>query len=337
MNKTAIKNFAISARKKLLAMAMDKAGILGITKETIAEPSSRGGDFAVFPTHFGTETRLDSTQLRQRQNLVQHIGEKGYDFVMEEVAYTWFNRLIAVRFMEVNDYLPTRVRVLSSETAGKAEPDIVTLAPNVELGFTAAEVEEIYTLKDDARKSGELFKKLFIKQCNELGKILPQLFEKTADYTELLLDLAWDKEDSVVRELLTIDEADFLEAVEIIGWMYQYYNTEPKQNVFDGLKKNVKITKETIPAATQLFTPDWIVRYMVENSLGRLWLNHLAAGEKGYYYYYSEDGSNAASTSSSSAAQLHGLVCVLCIRFTSLEGALVVLPFPLPNGGENGV
>lgn len=295
MNKTAIKNFAISARKKLIAMAMDKAGILGITKETIAEPSSRGGDFAVFPTHFGTETRLDSTQLRQRQNLVQHIGEKGYDFVMEEVAYTWFNRLIAVRFMEVNDYLPTRVRVLSSETAGKAEPDIVTLAPNVELGFTAAEVEEIYTLKDDARKSGELFKKLFIKQCNELGKILPQLFEKTADYTELLLDLAWDKEDSVVRELLTIDEADFLEAVEIIGWMYQYYNTEPKQNVFDGLKKNVKITKETIPAATQLFTPDWIVRYMVENSLGRLWLNHLAAGEEGYYYYFNEDGSNAAS------------------------------------------
>jgi len=278
MNKTAIKNFAISARRKLIAMAIDKAGIIGITKEAVAEPSSRGGDFAVFPTHFGTETRLDGAQLRQRENLVHQIKEKGYDSVMEEVAYTWFNRLIAVRVMEVNDYLPSRVRVLSSETVGKAEPDLVTLAPNVDLDFTPAEVEEIYALKDDPRKSGELFTKLFIKQCNELNKVLPELFEDTSDYTrnytELLLDLSWDKEDSVVRELLTIDEGDFLEAVEIIGWMYQYYNTEPKQQVFDGLKKNVKITKENIPAATQLFTPDWIVRYMVENSLGRLWLTH---------------------------------------------------------------
>lgn len=290
MNKTAIKNFAISARRKLIAMAIDKAGIIGITKENIAEPTSRGGDFAVFPTHFGTETRLDGAQLRQRENLVHQIKEKGYDSVMEEVAYTWFNRLIAVRFMEVNDYLPSRVRVLSSETAGKAEPDLVTLAPNVELGFTPAEVEEIYALKDDPRKSGELFKKLFIKQCNALGEILPELFEQTADYTELLLDLSWDKEDSVVRELLTIDEGDFLEAVEIIGWMYQYYNTEPKQKVFDGLKKNVKITKENIPAATQLFTPDWIVRYMVENSLGRLWLDGHSNDtlKTGWKYYLDE-------------------------------------------------
>lgn len=290
MNKTAIKNFAISARRKLIAMAIDKAGIIGITKENIAEPSSRGGDFAVFPTYFGTETRLDGAQLRQRENLVHQIKEKGYDSVMEEVAYTWFNRLIAVRFMEVNDYLPSRVRVLSSETAGKAEPDLVTLAPNVELGFTPAEVEEIYALKDDPRKSGELFKKLFIKQCNALGEILPELFEQTADYTELLLDLSWDKEDSVVRELLTIDEGDFLEAVEIIGWMYQYYNTEPKQKVFDGLKKNVKITKENIPAATQLFTPDWIVRYMVENSLGRLWLDGHSNDtlKTGWKYYLDE-------------------------------------------------
>jgi len=244
----------------------------------------------VFPTHFGTETRLDGAQLRQRENLVHQIKEKGYDSVMEEVAYTWFNRLIAMRFMEVNDYLPSRVRVLSSETAGKAEPDLVTLAPNVELGFTPAEVEEIYALKDDPRKSGELFKKLFIKQCNALGDILPNLFEKTADYTELLLDIAWDKEDGVVRELLTIDEADFMEAVEIIGWMYQYYNTEPKQNVFDGLKKNIKITKENIPAATQLFTPDWIVRYMVENSLGRLWVEgHPNASLQEQWKYYLEE------------------------------------------------
>ncbi len=303
MNKTAIKNFAISARKKLMGMAMDKAGIIGITKENVAQPASRGADFAVFHTHFGTETRLNSAQLHQRENLVRHIREKGYDSVMEEVAYTWFNRLIAVRFMEVNDYLPSRVRVLSSETAGKAEPDLVTLAPNVELGFTPAEMEEIYALKDDPRKSGELFKKLFIKQCNALGEILPELFEQTADYTELLLDLSWDKEDNVVRELLTIDEADFLEAVEIIGWMYQYYNTEPKQNVFDGLKKNIKITKENIPAATQLFTPDWIVRYMVENSLGRLWIEgHQSEALKGQWKYYLDEAAQEPEVEAQLAA-----------------------------------
>ena len=274
MNKTAIKSFAISARTKLIAMAKDQAGMIGITADHIADAAQTGSGFAVYPTHFGTQTTLTGAAVSQRASLVRQIQNKGYDSTMEEVAYTWFNRLIAVRFMEVNDYLPTRVRVLSSEREGKVEPDLVTEAPKVDLGFTDAEVEEIYALKDDPRKSGELFKKLFIKQCNALGDILPQLFEKTADYTELLLDIAWDKEDGVVRELLSIDEADFREAVEIIGWLYQYYNTEPKQNVFDGLKKNVKITKENIPAATQLFTPDWIVRYMVENSLGRLWVEH---------------------------------------------------------------
>lgn len=270
MNKTAIKNFAISARKKLIAMAKDRAGIIGITADQIAEPAQSGNGFAVYPTHFGTQTTLTGGELSQRASLVRQIQEKSYDSVMEEVAYTWFNRLIAVRFMEVNDYLPTRVRGLSSEREGKQEPDLVTEAPNVDLGFTDAEKEEIYALKDDPRKSGELFKKLFIKQCNALGEILPNLFEKTADYTELLLDIAWDKEDGVVRELLSIDEADFREAVEIIGWMYQYYNDERKNEVINIYKGTVK--KEDIPAATQLFTTDWVVRYMVDNSLGRYWI-----------------------------------------------------------------
>ncbi|MEG2138576.1 MAG: restriction endonuclease, partial [Oscillospiraceae bacterium] len=228
MNKTAIKNFAVSARRKLIAMAADKAGRIGITATTIAEPSSSGSQFAIFPTGFGTQTRLDGDAVRQRASLVTHIKSDGYDAVMEEVAYTWFNRLIAVRFMEVNDYLPTRVRVLSSETAGKFEPDLVTQAPNVDLGFTEAEKEEIYARKDDPEKSGDLFRMLFVRQCNALGTILPELFEQTADYTELLLDLSWDKPDGVIRDLLSIDEADFREAVEIVGWLYQYYNTEPK-------------------------------------------------------------------------------------------------------------
>ncbi|MEG1396834.1 MAG: restriction endonuclease, partial [Oscillospiraceae bacterium] len=290
MNKTAIKNFAVSARRKLIAMAADKAGRIGITATTIAEPSSSGSQFAIFPTGFGTQTRLDGDAVGQRASLVSHVKSDGYDTVMEEVAYTWFNRMIAVRFMEVNDYLPTRVRVLSSETPGKFEPDLVTQAPNVDLGFSEAEKEEIYALKDDPEKSGDLFRTLFIRQCNALGAILPELFEKTADYTELLLDLSWDKPDGVIRDLLSIDEADFREAVEIVGWLYQYYNTEPKDETFALLKKNVKITKERIPSATQLFTPDWIVRYMVENSLGRFWLEgHPDDGLKSDWKYYLDE------------------------------------------------
>ncbi len=291
MNKTAIKNFAIEARKSLIAMAVSRAGILGITADNIATASQSGHDFEVYPSHFGTETTLTGKEVQSRGRLVGEIKAKGFEQVMEEVAYTWFNRLIAIRFMEVNDYLPSRVRVLSSETAGKMEPDLVTQAPSdVEMDFTSAEIDAIYAMKDDPRRSGELFRTLFIKQCNLLGDILPNLFEKTADYTELLLDIAWDKEDGVVRQLLTIDEGDFLEAVEIVGWMYQYYNTEPKETVFANLKKNIKISKENIPAATQLFTPDWIVRYMVENSLGRIAVDKLGLDPvaMGWKYYLPE-------------------------------------------------
>jgi len=274
VNKTAIKEFAVEARKKLIASVKDKAGKIGVTEDSITEAITTGNGFAVFPTHFGTETTLAGKELIQRDNLIKQIKEKGYDAVMEEVAYTWFNRIIAVHFMEVNDYLPSKVRVLSSEKKDQIEPDIVTLAPNIELDLTEAEKEAIFNLKLK-NEMDSLFQMLFIKQCNALGEILPELFENTSkndkDYTEILLDISYTNEDSVIRDLLKIDEADFLDAVEIIGWMYQYYNTEPKDETFALLKKNVKITKERIPSVTQLFTPDWIVRYMVENSLGRLW------------------------------------------------------------------
>jgi hypothetical protein len=198
---------------------------------------------------------------------------------MEETAYTWFNRIIAIRFMEVNDYLPTRVRVLSSET-GSSTPDIVTQFLDVDLNMTPEELEKVQKAKDENRYD-DAFRMLFIKQCNELNAILPGLFEKTDDYMELLLKLSYTS-DGVVRMLVdSIDENNFnVETegqVEIIGWMYQYYNTELKDDTFAKLKKNVKITKERIPAATQLFTPDWIVRYMVENSVGRVWIEHLRA------------------------------------------------------------
>lgn len=274
MNKGAIKRFAVEARRKLIASVKDRAGLIGITNENITEAISKGEGYAVFPTHIGIETTLVGKELKQRDNLVNRIQEKSYKSVIEEVAYTWFNRMIAVRFMEVNDYLPSRIRVLSSETKGKFEPDIVTQAPKIDLQLTDQEIEEIISLKEK-NELDKLFRLLFVKQCNELGEILPELFENTSqfnkDYTEILLDVSYTNEDGVIRDLLKIDEEDFLEAVEIIGWMYQYYNTEPKDETFALLKQNIKITKERIPAVTQLFTPDWIVRYMVENSLGRLW------------------------------------------------------------------
>lgn len=293
MNKAAIKNFAIEARKKLIASVKNKAGRIGITKENITDAIKKGEGFAVFPTDIGIEATLVGKELKQRENLVNRIKEKGYESVMEEVAYTWFNRIIAVRFMEVNDYLPSRIRVLSSETNGKFEPDIVTQAPNIDIELTEEEIEEIISLKEK-NELDQLFRLLFIKQCNELGEILPELFENTSkcnkDYTEILLDISYTNEDGVIRDLLKIDEEDFMDAVEIIGWMYQYYNTEPKDETFALLKKNIKITKERIPAATQLFTPDWIVRYMVENSLGRLWLEgHPNETLKAGWKYYLEE------------------------------------------------
>lgn len=288
MNKNAIKKVAIAARNRLIATVSDRAGMLGITKEKISQPVSKGHGFEIYETAAGTENTLNLTQIEQRRKLVDQIEASGFDVVMEEVAYTWFNRICAIRFMEVNDYLPTRVRVLSSLKEGKNEPDFLTEAPNVDLDFTEEEREWILTAKEQNRLD-ELFSMLFIKQCNKLSKILPELFEATEDYTEMLLSLSYTNKDDVVRMLVDgIDEADFnittkdesgnpVGQVEIIGWLYQYYNTELKDDTFAKLKKNIKISKERIPAATQLFTPHWIVRYMVENSVGRIWIEHLRA------------------------------------------------------------
>ena len=290
MNKTAIKRFAIEARKKLMASVIDRAGLMGITPEECREAISTGTGFAVFKTTADTEVTLYGDEIKYRQKLVDEINLRGFESVVEEVTYTWFNRIIAIRFMEVNDYLPTRVRVLSSEKEGKIEPDLITLAPNVEMEFSDEEIEYILTAKSE-NKLDELFRMLFIKQCQELHKILPELFEKTNDYTEMLLNISFTNKDDVVRMLVDeVEEENFdlnakdeegnpIGQVEIIGWLYQYYNTELKDDTFALLKKNVKITKERIPAATQLFTPDWIVRYMVENSLGRLWIDHLRAND----------------------------------------------------------
>ena len=282
MNKTSIKNFAIWVRNKLIADIQYRAGLMGITAQGIknALPQSTP-NMEFYDIGTAEPYSITGEAIRQRQKLVEILRQKekdsdystAYKYILEEVAYTWFNRLIAIRFMEVNDYLPSHIRVLSSES-GKVEPDLVTTPFDAELDFTHDEEETILRLKTD-NALDELFRLLFIKQCNALNEILPALFEKTSDYTELLLNLSVVDQDSVVYHLIhDIDEDDFnIEKggqVEIIGWLYQYYNTDPKNAAF---AKTGKITKDEIPAVTQLFTPDWIVRYMVQNSLGRLFID----------------------------------------------------------------
>ena len=291
MNKTAIKNFAVWARQKLISDITYKAGMLGVTEDGIADklPHSTS-DLEFYDIGTKDYAEVSGKEIKQRNALVNTIRKKEKDngdyksafgYVVEEVAYTWFNRLIAIRFMEVNDYLPSGVRVLSSENKAKKEPDLVTTPFDTDLEFTSYEQDRIIQLKDD-NKLDELFRMLFIKQCNKLHDILPELFEKTDDYSELLLTVSFTDSDGVLYHLVhDIEEDDFnVEKegqVQIIGWMYQFYNIEPKAVVF-GRKGNAKIKKEEIPAATQLFTPDWIVRYMVQNSLGRIFINDKCTG-----------------------------------------------------------
>lgn len=291
MNKTAIKNFAVWARQKLISDITYKAGMLGITEDGIADklPHSTS-DLEFYDIGTKDYAEVSGKEIKQRNALVNAIRKKEKDngdyksafgYVVEKVAYTWFNRLIAIRFMEVNDYLPSGVRVLSSENKAKKEPDLVTTPFDTDLEFTSDEQDKIIQLKDD-NKLDELFRMLFIKQCNKLHDVLPELFENTDDYTELLLTVSFTDSDGVLYHLVhDIEDDDFnVEKegqVQIIGWLYQFYNIEPKAVVF-GRKGNAKIKKEEIPAATQLFTPDWIVRYMVQNSLGRIFINDKCTG-----------------------------------------------------------
>ena len=285
MNKTAIKNFAVWARQKLISDITYKAGMLGITEDGIADklPHSTS-DLEFYDIGTKDYAEVSGKEIKQRNALVNAIRKKEKDngdyksafgYVIEEVAYTWFNRLIAIRFMEVNDYLPSGVRVLSSENKAKKEPDLVTTPFDTDLEFTSYEQDRIIQLKDD-NKLDELFRMLFIKQCNKLHDILPELFEKTDDYTELLLTVSFTDSDGVLFHLVhDIEEDDFnVEKegqVQIIGWLYQYYISEKHSSVID-IKGGKAIKKEDVPAATQLFTTHWVVQYMVENSLGRYWI-----------------------------------------------------------------
>jgi hypothetical protein len=298
MDKPAIKKFAIWARNKLIADTKYRAGLVGVTETTVAEPLPQSNETVqFFDVGLPQPYRIEGDAVTQRQRFVAELNKEtakqgsytaAYQTVVDKVAYTWFNRLIAVRYMEVNDLLPSRTRVLSSAD-GRAEPQIVTSPFDAVLDYTPAEQQQIVNLKND-NKLDEVFRLLFLKQCAALGDCLPRLFEQVDDYMPLLLALSFTDKDGVVCHLVNdIPESDWQDAVQIVGWLYQYYNTEPKEQVFANLKKNIKISAENIPAATQLFTPDWIVRYMVENSLGRLWSEGHPDFDKSEWKYYLDE------------------------------------------------
>ena len=277
MNKNAIQKFAIWARNELIAQVSQRAYQYGIDESGFGDASADTLNGRL----------LTAEEKSQRQELIKQIKEKGYQQVMEEVAYTWFNRFIALRFMEVNNYLPSHIRVFS-DASGAFKPEILNDVLHLDLpGLDSGKVAEYIESND----TEALYRYLLLTQCNALNSALPVMFERMGGYTEMLLPNNILRQDSVLGHMVSdIPEEDWQDAVQIIGWLYQYYNTELKDDTFAQLKKNVKITKERIPAATQLFTPDWIVRYMVENSLGRLWLEGHPNAElhDGWKYYLDE-------------------------------------------------
>lgn len=276
MNKTAIKNFAVAARLTLIDAVTQRAYEYEVTENGKNNPDQ-------------TEVNgkaLTPTELSQRRQLIDRIRLNSFAQTMEEAAYTWFNRFIALRFMEVNGYLPTRIRVFTDDN-NEFKPEIMTEASR--LDFDGIDHDYIMELLD-TQENDTLYKYLLIAQCNALNVGLPEMFEKIGGWTELLFPNNLLRSDSVIAKMVSeIPENDWRDQVQIIGWLYQYYNTEPKDEVFADLKKNIKISAEAIPAATQLFTPDWIVRYMVENSLGRLWTEGHGKPDSADWKYYLEE------------------------------------------------
>ena len=276
MNKNAIKNFAVTARVTLIQAVTQKAFEYEVTENGKNDPAQESVN----------GQSLTAAERSQRAQLIANIQANGFAQTMEEAAYTWFNRFIALRFMEVNNYLPSHIRIFSDES-GDFKPEVLTDAVNLEIdGLDKALVLELLENQENER----LYQYIIITQCNALHEGLPEMFERIGGWTELLFPKNLLREDSVIAHMVEdIPEEDWQDQVQIIGWLYQYYNTEPKDKVFANLKKNVKISAADIPAATQLFTPDWIVRYMVENSLGRLWTEGHGKPENADWKYYLEE------------------------------------------------
>ena len=296
MNKTSIKNFAVWARKKLRGDIKTRAGLIGITEDGVKEPlpaSTR--EVQYFDVGSANPVMLTGKSIENRRKLVDKLKkdaeastyEKAYDVMIEAMASLWFNRLAAIRYMEINDAFTDHLRVLSSTDPGSHDPDLVLMPFESNLVFSDQERERIIEWKTK-NNNDRLFRFLLFRRCNQLQKVLPGLFEKKEDESELLMRLSFIDKDGLIYHLVhDIPEEDWRDQVQIIGWIYQYYNSELKDETF---AKKGKISKEEIPAVTQLFTPDWIVRYMVENSLGRLWIDgHPDDALKQNWKYYLEE------------------------------------------------
>ena len=279
MDKVALRNFAVNAKEKMEDDIKRKLELLGITEKGIGEETVKEDDYLKIN---GQE--FNKKEVKQREKIIEVLKTRGknedfkkcFNEFVEEIAYTWFNRIIAIRFMEVNDYLPDGIRILSSDRENDREPQIIREVFDTDLEFSNDEKNNVYKLKEE-NKIEELFKFLFIKKCNKLNEILPELFEEAEDYSELLLPISINDEEGILRKLVDeVPEESFdVEKegqIEVIGWLYQYYNEEKKKEVDQKTKKGKKVEQDDIPAKTQLFTPKWIVKYMVENSLGNLWL-----------------------------------------------------------------
>lgn len=290
MNKTSLKNFAITARNVLMENTKKQLENLGITKKEVITANSMGSQVEV-AGHLYKKSSYDA--------LIRKYNEVGYEELIEESAYTWFNRLTALAYLEINEYVEEKV-VFS--TTSKLDPDIIDNYMDAEFfqNFDSELQNRIHDLKD-AHKTEEMYSLLIEGKCEELSNIMPFMFSKGGDYAELLFPKGLLLQNSILmklrEEILGSKDEDGVVPIELIGWLYQFYNSEKKDEVFEGLKKNKKITKENIPAATQLFTPKWIVQYMVENSLGKLAVESLGASEtlKKTWKYYIESESDESS------------------------------------------
>ena len=270
MDKNAIKKYAVWARNELIARVSQKAQQYGITAGGYGDKNADSVNGVL----------LSATEKKQRQALIAKIDAEGFEQVMEEVAYTWFNRFSALRFMEVNGYLPSHVRVFTDEE-NNFKPQILDEAIHLELD--GLDMEKVYAYKE-ANDTDELYKYLLITQCNALNSVLPGMFQKISDYTELLFPDNLLREGSVIQQMIKlIPEEDWQDQVQIIGWLYQYYINEPKDELINAKKqyKNVDI-----PFVTQIFTSDWIVKYMVQNSLGRSWIETTGKDYSKYNWEY---------------------------------------------------
>lgn len=281
MDKTAIKNFAVWARVKLMEDIRTRLGLLGITEDGISDPMPAStNEVKYFDIGADHPVSIKGKAIHQREQLAEEVRKAGkesnyqsaYRNFIESSAYDWFNRLIAIRYMEVNEYAPLDVRLLSSVEPGKQDPDLVSTPFDGSLEYSESETQQILVWKEQ-HDNNKLFRFLLFKMCNQLHEVLPGIFEARDDASELLMRQSFIDKDGIIHHLVNdIPEEDWKDQVQIIGWIYQYYNSELKAEVF---AKKEKVTKDELPAVTQLFTPDWIVRYMVENSLGRLWIEHL--------------------------------------------------------------